>query len=463
MLNPAYKKAAIRKEKADKEKMSAALVNAIRNHAHPLAGNASDYDPLLQRIGDAPFVFLGAASYGTHQFYRGRAEITKRLINEKNFTVVAVEADWPDAYRVNRYVRGVGNDVDAKEALLDFRYFPAWMWRNTDVVEFVEWLRVRNDSLSASAAKAGFYGLDLYNLRASMRAVLEYLDKVNPIAARKARERYACFDHAADDPLIYGYLAGTDLENSCERKAVAELLDLQRHASDDGQRHSLIPEDEFFYAEQNARLIKNAEKYYHYVFLDGRSSWNVRDSHMAETFDALVAHLARNGVCPKVVVWAHNLHIGDARATDMGQRAKFNIGQIVRKKCGQEVILAGFTTHHGTVTAASSWEGPAARMHVPAALPGSFEAMFHAMRHDFLLIWLNFNRVKKALSEPRKERTIGVIYHPEAEHSTNYFTAQLSAEFDAILYFDESRAVEPLEYTAEWKASKVPETYPFAV
>jgi erythromycin esterase-like protein/predicted phosphoribosyltransferase len=436
----------------------------VRAAAHPLTGDAQDYDPLMDRIGDAPYVLLGEASHGTHEFYRERAQITKRLIEEKGFTAVAVEADWPDAYRVNRYVRGASDDLDAVEALADFRRFPQWMWRNTQVVEFVEWLRARNDALPPNANQAGFYGLDLYSLHASMKAVLQYLEKVDPEAAKLARERYACFDHFGPDPQVYGFIAGADVEKSCEEEAINQLVELQRRSAQYAPSGDRMAEDELFYAEQNARVVKDAEEYYRSMFLRDSSSWNLRDRHMAETLDALVAHLGRRGGRAKVVVWAHNSHVGNARATEMGQRGELNIGQLTREKYGDDAVLVGFTTHHGTVTAASDWDAPAERKRVRQSLPGSYEALFHAARPArFLLTWRGGDAVTESLRDNRLERAIGVIYRPETERMSHYFRAQLPDQFDAVLHFDETRAVEPLEYTAGWEAGELPETYPFAV
>ena len=322
------------------------LMEAVRQSAHPLTGAAQDYDPLLDLVGEARFVLLGEASHGTHEFYHERAQITERLIKEKGFTAVAVEADWPDAYRVNRYVRGMSDDVDAIEALADFRRFPTWMWRNTDVVEFLEWLRAYNDALPPSATKIGFYGLDLYSLRASMKAVLHYLDKVDPDAAKRARARYACFDHFGEDTQVYGFMTASGLAKSCEEEVISQLVDLQRRAMEYARRDGHVAEDELFYAEQNARLVKNAEAYYRSMFLEEVSSWNLRDRHMVETLDALVAHLGRQGGRAKVVVWAHNSHLGDARATQMGQRGELNVGQLIRERYGREASAGRL--HHAS-------------------------------------------------------------------------------------------------------------------
>src|SRR4051812_47528129 len=311
----------------------------LRRSAHPLQGNRDDYEPLLDMVGNASFVLLGEGSHGTHDFYAARAEITKRLIAEKGFGAVAVEADWPDAYRVNRYVRGEGDDKDPYAALSGFRRFPTWMWRNTVVLGFVEWLRDCN-SRRAANDKAGFFGLDLYSLFNSIEAVLTYLDRVDPDAAMRARYRYGCFEHFGEDSQAYGYAASFDLSRSCENEAVNQLVEMQRHAMDlQGQTDG----DDFFDAQQNARLVKNAEEYYRSMFRGRQSSWNLRDTHMAETVDALVDHMKRRGREPKIVVWAHNSHLGDARATEMGRRGELNVGQLLRQKYGPETVLVGFT------------------------------------------------------------------------------------------------------------------------
>ncbi len=442
----------------------AALIEALRGAAYPLIAGARDYDPLMERIGEVRFALLGEASHGTHEFYHERAEITKRLITEKDFKAVAVEADWPDAYRVNRYVRGFGDDVEAAEALADFRRFPTWMWRNTVVVDFVEWLRAHNDALPRDAEKVGFYGLDLYSLHTSMKAVLRYLEKVDPAAAKRARERYSCFDHFGEDTQAYGLLTRLNLSKSCEEEVVSQLIEIRRRAADYAQRGGPKAEDELFYAEQNARLVQNAEVYYRSMFLEEVSSWNLRDRHMAETLDALVGYLGRRGNRAKVAIWEHNSHLGDARATDMGQRGELNVGQLVREKYGHDVVSVGFTTHHGTVTAASDWGKPAERKRLRPALAGSYEALFHAaQRVRFLLVWNASDTVAENLRVPRLERAIGVIYRPDTERQSHYFRARLPDQFDAVLHVDETRAVEPLEATAEWEGGEVPETFPFAV
>ena len=440
------------------------LTEVIRQAAQPLTGAIKDYDPLLQLIGDARFVLLGEASHGTHEFYRERAQITKRLIQEKGFNVVAVEADWPDAYRVNRYVRGAGDDQESVDALAGFKRFPSWMWRNADVLDFVGWLRAYNDVLGPKQTKAGFYGLDLYSLHASMEAVLNYLDKVDAEGAWWARAHYACFDHFGTDLQAYGYATSFGLSESCEGEAIKALLELRQRAAEYARRDGRVAADEFFYAEQNARLVRNAEAYYRAMFRGRVASWNLRDRHMAETFDALVAYLDAQGQRTKAVIWAHNSHLGDARATESSGIGELNVGQLVRERYGREAVLIGFTTHRGTVTAASNWDAPAERKQVRPALPESFEAVFHET--DLPRFLLNLRAEQRAavvLHAPRLERAIGVIYRPETERASHYFHARLSAQFDAVLHFDQTRAVEPLERSSEWEAGEVPETFPTAL
>jgi erythromycin esterase-like protein len=436
----------------------------VRDSARPLEGRADDYDPLLGLVGDAHYVLLGEASHGTEEFYRERAEITKRLITEKGFAAVAVEADWPDAYRVNRYVRGAGDDRNADEALSGFKRFPTWMWRNTVVVEFVEWLRGYNENLPRGRQKVGFYGLDLYSLYTSIEAVLGYLDKIDPDGARRARYRYSCFEHFGEDTQAYGYAATFGLAESCERGVLEQLLEMRRRAAELANRDGRVARDEFFYAEQNARLVKNAEEYYRTMFRGRVESWNKRDSHMAETLEALVAHLTAEGGEARVAVWEHNSHLGDARATEIGEAGEWNVGQIVRERHGRDAVLVGFTTYAGTVTAASDWDAPAERKRVRPALEGSYESLFHGVGVPrFLLTLRDAGRVAELLRRPRLERAIGVIYLPASERLSHYFHARLSDQFDCVLHFDETRALQPLERTAPWESGEPPETFPSGV
>ena len=349
-------------------------VAVIRADAIPVEeGNPAD-QVLFDLVGDAQLVLIGEASHGTSEFYAARAQITRRLIEDRGFGAVAAEADWPDAYRVNRYVRGGGDDATAEEALRGFERFPTWMWRNAAVLDFVGWLREHNGRPGRDErAKAGFYGLDLYSLYRSVHEVISYLDRVDPAAADRARKRYACVDQFSDDDAqVYGFAAAFGAGEECEREVVAQLVDLQRHAVEYARRDGLMADDELFYAEQNARTVRAAEEYYRAMFSGRVSSWNLRDRHMADTLDALAGHLTRQRGAPaKIVVWAHNSHVGDARATETAACGELNVGQLVRERHPGDCRLIGFTTYTGTVTAASDWEGPAERKWVRPALADS--------------------------------------------------------------------------------------------
>lgn len=433
----------------------------LRASIRPLTGGAADYDALLELVDGARLVLLGEASHGTSEFYRERARITRRLIEERGFTLVAVEADWPDAARVNHWVRGEGSDGTALESLDDFRRFPRWMWRNREVLEFVEWLRERNDALPIER-RAGFYGLDLYSLFASIDAVLGFLQRRDPDAAGRARRRYACFDHFAEDTQAYGYMAESGLTESCEDEAIAQLVELQRGAGRTARLDGSAPPDELFFAQQNARLVKNAEEYYRTMFRSRDRSWNVRDRHMLETLDALLEHYGTRGEPARAVIWAHNSHLGDARATSMGDHGEWNLGQLVRERLppGGSVSV-GFTTHTGTVTAADDWGDPAELMPVRPSLPGSVERLFHEVGIADFYLPLRGSPAAEQLAGRRLERAIGVIYRPATERISHYFEADLPAQFDAVIHFDRTSGVEPLDLAPGWgEARELSETYP---
>ena len=437
------------------------ILDAIRRDAAPLTGSDRDLDDLIAMIGNAHYVLIGEASHGTHEFYRIRADLTKRLIEEHGFTVVAVEADWPDAYRVNNFVRGVGNDHSAEEALSGFRRFPAWMWRNEVVVEFANWLRQHNANRLPDTVAAGFYGIDLYSLNASIDAVIEYLDRVDSEAAKRARDRYSCFEHFSRDTDTYGYLTSVGAAEPCEDAVVEQLVDLQRRSAEIAHLDGRLAEDAVFYAEQNARLVKNAEEYYRSMFRGRVSSWNLRDRHMVEMLDELVAHHRRQGLQPKVVVWAHNSHLGDARATEMGDGGEWNVGQLVRQAHGNDAVLIGFSTHTGTVTAATDWGGNAETKRVVPSLPDSYERLFHDTGIN--RFWLNLRDnevVASFLRQPRLERAIGVIYRPATERVSHYFQARLPGQFDALIHIDETTALQPVERLAPLPEHDLPATFP---
>ncbi len=421
-------------------------------------------EALDEIIGDARIVLIGESSHGTHEFYRARAEITKWLIEEKGFCAVAAEADWPDAYRVNRYVRGLGDDASAERALSGFERFPAWMWRNTVVRDFVDWLHAHNARRrSSDERQTGFYGLDLYSLHRSMREVIDYLENVDPAAAARARERYACFDHtSADDGQAYGFAAAFGAGLSCERLVIEQLVDMQRSALEHARRDGLLAEDEQFYAQQNAQTVRNAESYYRAMFGGRVTSWNLRDKHMAQTLQALLTHMDRHdGEPARIVVWAHNSHVGDARATEVGSDGQLTLGQLAREHYGDASRLIGFTTYTGTVTAASEWGGAAERKFVRPALNGSVEEFFHEVDNPEFLVSSAISRdAAEPLDVVRLGRAIGVIYLPATERQSHYYHVRPGEQFDAIIHIDETTALEPLEVTSLWVEGETPETFP---
>ena len=438
------------------------LIAIIRENAYKIQGKPDDYDPLFELIGSAKIVLLGEATHGTHEFYYERAAITKRLIAEYGFNAVAIEGDWPDAYRVNQYVKGDIENISADQALDGFKRFPAWMWCNQVVLWFVEWLHDFNRPRSADA-QAGFYGLDLYSLHASMDAVIKYLNKTDPEAALRARRRYACFDHFGINPQHYAYATAFSGAESCEQDVILQLHELRECEADYLQRNSRLAADEYFFAEQNAKLVKNVERYYRLMFNRDVSSWNLRDRHMVDTLEALDKHLTKLNGTAKIVVWAHNSHVGDARATEMGTRGEFNIGQLVRNSYGKQAVNVGFTTYSGTVTAASDWDEPGQRRRVRPALPGSYESLLHDVDLPAFLLKFNNQELSDELRIPRLERAIGVVYKPDTERISHYFVAALSEQFDAVIHFDKTRAIEPLDLTEHWQVDEEPETYPFGI
>lgn len=437
------------------------LVRQIRDNAIVMTGDADDYAPLLQAIGDAHFVLIGEATHGTDEFYRMRAELTKQLIAKHGFAAVAVEADWPDAYRINRYVRGDADIRDADSALGEFTRFPTWMWRNEAVAEFSDWLRDHNNKQASASKKVGLYGLDLYSLNASIKAVIDYLEKTDPAAAEQARHHYGCFD-SARDPQEYGYERALRLTPSCKDAVVAQLVSLQQHNFDYLQRDGQTVSDAFFCAEQNAKVIVKAEEYYRAMFESRVSSWNLRDHHMAETLESLAAYLTgQRGEPAKIVVWAHNSHIGDARATEMGEKGEFNIGQLTRERHGDDAFLIGFSTYDGTVTAASEWDGLAEKKIVRPALTESYEGLFHATGVDnFMIILRDNEEIAEHLRLHRLQRAIGVLYLPQTELQSHYFYSCLPQQFDAVIHIDRTNALRPLETMPLWHQGEVYETYP---
>jgi erythromycin esterase-like protein len=443
--------------------------DAVGRSLVPLRGSPADYDPLLASIGDARFVLIGEASHGTHEFYAERAALTRRLIEEKGFGAVCIEGDWPDAFRVDCFVRGRSDDASAADALAGFKRFPTWMWRNDVVRDFVDWLRDFNRR-TPEPRRAGFYGLDLYSMFGSIQAVISYLNRVDPDAARRARHRYACFDHFEQDSQRYGYAAAASIVESCEQDAIRELMDLRARSADYVSRDGRRAMDDFFSAEQNARLVRNAEQYYRSMYRGRGSSWNLRDRHMAETLDGVAAHLEATGRVARIVVWAHNSHLGDARFTDMRRRGELNLGQLARERYGDAVRLIGMSTNTGTVTAAHDWDEPGRLMQVRPSLDGSYERVFTNVSARFgepryLLLLREDDEAARQLSEPRLQRAIGVIYRPETERQSHYYEAELTRQFDAMIHIDVTTALRALDGGASRHRDpeEPPETFPSGI
>lgn len=451
--------------------LPAQLQRLIAENAHIITGAEHDYDPLLDLVGDANFVLLGEASHGTHEFYHERARITQRLIVEKGFNAIAVEADWPDAYRINQYIRGqephlqVLADTNAREALEGFKRFPAWMWRNNETVKLVEWLRHHNDGLAIGSHKIGFYGLDLYSLFTSIEEILHYLDVFYSGEAQQARQRFACFDHFNRDSHYYAQVVGLNRSVSCENAVVDQLRSLYALADMHRKMADKKRLEAMFSAQQNARLVVHAEEYYRTMYQGHVSSWNMRDEHMIETLEAVSRHISQeNHQSAKIVVWAHNSHVGDARATEAARHGEWNIGQLARELYGEKAILIGLTTYQGTVTASSDWDAYYERKVVNPALNGSVESLFHDTKiGDFMLSFKDNGPISTALSDLRLERAIGVIYRPHTERQSHYFYSSLPNQFDAILHFDQTHALEPLDKEQFGDAGEAPETFPVGV
>lgn len=438
----------------DRGDVSAALAETLRRHAEPLPP-PEDFDafaPFFDRFGDANVVLLGEATHGTSEFYRARAAITRRLIEKHGFTVVAVEADWPDAARIDNYVR---HDAPRPRRGESFQRFPTWMWRNIEVLAFADWLRGHNEGRSPEA-QASFHGLDVYSLGESIDAVLTYLDRVDPEAAGKARQRYGCLSPWQGDPAHYGKAVVYGGRDPCEARVVEQLREmLERRLADIREEG-----EAWFDATQNARIVRAAERYYRIMYRSSTESWNLRDRHM---FDTLQAVIAQRGYGTKAVVWAHNSHIGNAAATAMGWRGQFNIGELCRIAYGEDAALIGLGTDTGTVAAASDWGSDMKIKAVRPARPDSYEYAFRkAGVARSLTDWRGPERraLADALRQPLLERAIGVVYRPESELLSHYFEAVLAEQFDAFVWFEQTKAVTPLGHERPHGA---PETWPFGL
>ena len=425
----------------------------LRRRALPLE-TATDLDPLIERIGDARYVLLGEATHGTSEFYEWRATLSRRLIEERGFSFVGVEGDWPDCYRVNRYAKSYDDAGDsARDVLHAFERWPTWMWANREVAEFAEWLRDHNRGLSAPI-QVGFYGLDVYSLWESMHAVVEYLESIDPAVARAARAAYRCFEPYAEDVQEYAR-ATAIVPTTCEREAVSVLAALRGKMAEYGEDGR----DAYFNAEQNALVARNAELYYRTMVRGGPTSWNVRDTHMVETLERLMTHHGPNA---KAIVWEHNTHIGDARFTDMARAGMFNVGQLVRQAHdADDVVLVGFGTYRGTVIAGDEWGAPMRRMRVPPAREGSFEDAIHASEvGDALLLFDGTDDGGVAgLDEPIGHRAIGVVYDPRREQWGNYVPTIVPRRYDAFIHIEESSGVDAFHMPV-LVDGEPPETYP---
>ena len=412
--------------------------------------NSRDLDPLLERVGDARYVMLGEASHGTSEFYLWRTEITKRLIQEKGFSFVAVEGDWPDCYRVNRYIKGMQDSGrSAYEVLHAFDRWPTWMWANKEIVELVEWLKLHNESKDE---KAGFYGLDVYSLWESLDSVMQFLQKNYPDSMKSAVEAYRCFEPYGRNVEEYAR-ATAFIPESCEDEVAEMLIELRRRAkSKDEQRQD--GKEAYFNAEQNAVVARNAELYYRTMMKGGAASWNVRDHHMMNTLERLMKF---HGKSSKSIVWAHNTHIGDARATDMRRAGMVNLGQLAREQTGREqVVLVGFGTYQGSVIAAKEWGEPMEKMPVPPAIEGSWDSFLHNLggAGNKMMVFDN-----KSDMESRGQRAIGVVYNPYYERHANYVETVMPVRYDAFLFIDRTRALSPLHMTVS-PDEELPETFP---
>ncbi len=444
------------------------IIAAIAKYAQPAGSALQEYDPIVKAANGKQFVLLGEATHGTAEFYRARAQITRRLIEEQGFDAVVLEADWPDAYAVNRYVTGK-QEGTAQQTLEVFERFPAWMWRNAEFLHFIEWLESYNREFRPPGPRrkqaVGIYGLDLYSLTRSIKAVVDYLERVDPMAAARARSRYSCFDQFIDDPQAYGYAAGLGLTDTCEKQIVAQLVEMQRRSYDYMSLNGLIGEDEYFSAEQNARIVQHAEEYYRSLFSRHANSWNVRDKHMYETLQDISLHLRWVlGREPKIVVWAHNSHLGNAAATAMAVRGEYNIGQLVREVEGRNALAVGFSTCRGTVTAASEWDGVPENKTIMEPFAGSYEELFsYVQEKNFILDLREPNEMVDLLREPRLQRAIGVVYHPDTERASHYYEARLPEQFDFLIHFDTTTAVEPLDGRLHWERAEYEDTFPFGL
>jgi erythromycin esterase-like protein len=430
--------------KVDKAaKVPESLVQTVRGHALPLSSGPSAFTPVLEMAANASFVLLGEASHGTHEFYATRAMLTRRLIEDHGCNAVVLEANWPDTARVNDYVNGRGADTSAEKALSGFNEFPLWMWRNADVRDFVAWLREWNASSSRTGNRTGMYGMDLYSLFKSRDAVLSYLRNTYPSEAEQAVQRYGRLEKFSD-PQQYGAAAQFGWRKSAAGGARQQFKEMIRLTATPLNSPDVEIADRAFDAQQNARAVRNAEEYYRESYGVSVNTWNTRDRHMADTLDALAEHLTRQAGYAKIVVWAHNSHLGDARATDARWRGEWNVGQLIRERHPGKAVLVGFSTSTGTVLASSEWGAPGVVKRVQPAMPRSYERAFQESGIPAFVLPLRPEPVAKELRRPLLQRAIGVVYLPHTERQSHYLETRLAQQFDAMIHFDQTRAVRPV-------------------
>jgi erythromycin esterase-like protein len=420
----------------------------VKEHAHPLTGRPNDYDALIEMIGDNRFVMLGEATHGTHEFYRERSKITQRLIKEKGFDAIVLEADWTDAFDVNRYVLGASKSRNAEAALSGFTRFPKWMWANTDFRDLVTNVRAINDARKGGEHKVGIYGMDLYGGDESAVELIRYLQKVDPPAGERASRRYSCFSGYKGGIEEYAATAGRDRKKSCEQQVADQFDEMEQRYRSWLARGTRERNDELFSAYQNARVVKNGEAYFRRGREPGFSSWNHRDMHMSETINALAEYFTAVGDgTSKIAVWAHNSHQGDALMTDMGEAGELNVGHLMRKAHDGKTVLVGFTTDRGRVMAARGWGIEGEVRELRPAIPGSYARIFTDTGiPDFMLIFRGNQPLSEAFSTERLQRAVGVVYMPQSERTSHYFGARISKQFDAVIHFTETDAVKPLSF-----------------
>lgn len=424
------------------EKLS--LVQALRDTINPIYPDSKSYYPLLDQIGDAHYVLLGEATHGTKEFYESRALITNLLIKEKGFNVIAIEADLPETYNVNAFLRDTNSKEPALSTLNSFQRFPVWMWKNIEMLSFIDNLKSINNK-KLPEQRIGFYGLDLYSMYTSVEQVISYLQKVDPQAAEKAQKRYSCFFKYGKNDDAYGQ-AMSYVSESCQKEVIEQLTDLQLKKMDYVENSSFLSNEDLFFAEQNAKLIKNAEQYYRQMFDKRVQTWNLRDLHMADTVESITQHITKVAGYAKIVIWTHNSHAGNALGTEFAKDGELNLGQLILFRHWGDAFLIGYTTYTGTVLAASDWGEDPKIIKVTPALDDSYESLFHETDlKAFIFDLTNINSKLDFFKQNHLERAIGVVYTPESEKVSHYFNARLADQFHAVIHFDNSSSIHAID------------------